>query len=60
MTEEEQGDFVEQVELGLLYNDLKTRLLAAAEDCEKRGYNRAVTDRFKAAAAVCDLAGDAP
>jgi hypothetical protein len=60
MTEGEQGDFVEQVERTASYDALRTTLLAAAADCDKRGHSKAVVQRFKAAAEVCGTAGKDP
>lgn len=60
MTEGEQGKFVWEVELSLQYAALKTTLLQAAEDCDKRGHPKNIGQRYRDAADVCDTAGEAP
>ena len=39
---------------------LKMSLIIAAQDCEARGHDKGVLDRFIGAAAVCDRAGQPP
>jgi hypothetical protein len=42
------------------YDKLKGLLLEAVTDCEERGHDKGVIDRFHGAIAVCDRAADRP
>jgi hypothetical protein len=44
----------------LYYIALHASLLVAAEDCEARGHDKAVCERFRAAAAVCERVSNPP
>ena len=58
--DEPRGPYVWEAELELQYHTLKQTLLIAAEDCEKRGHSKSVSERFRAAAEVCERAGQTP
>lgn len=42
------------------YDELQRYLEWAFMDCQQRGHNRAIRDRFRAASSACERAGEAP
>ena len=42
------------------YDRLRELLLVAADDCDERGHAKAISDRFRGAAAICERAAHQP